>query len=513
MKKLLIIAALIAALFVSPARAASIYYSSPSGSGTACAIEAPCSLTTGLGKLTSGSTLYLMAGTYGQLLKVTQSGVTVAGYPGQVAIINPPTTSSQYTPALSVSGSNNTVQHLEVTFPSGKGVEVSGNGNTVTDINAHIFQTSGLTVSGQQNTISNSSISEAWYQGVVVTGPNNLFLGNYVFHDVRSNDCAGGGTDCNGDRPGTFSIDARGANTSGTILRGNHVYESYGEGIMCMSCTDVIIEGNVVYDNLPENIYFEHSVNSIARGNFVYYSTNHEYWLSSSHPQAGITWANESGQNGPISNNLKIYNNIIVNAGWGIASNAGGSMLIANNTVVTNFTTLDIDPGTSTVENNIFIGPMGAHSGATFSNNLTSSPAFVGGAAYDPASYALQATSSAIGKAVALVEVSMDFFGNARDANPDIGASEYGGIVPVFTFTPTNVNTPTIINTSTRTPTRTRTPTPFLPTAAPTETNTLIPNATIAPTLVSTLTPDPTLAPCVWVVTIQTATHIEMDCK
>jgi hypothetical protein len=51
------------------------YYSSPTGTGTACSDASPCSLTTGLGKLVAGDTLYLKDGTYYQTLDITKSGV------------------------------------------------------------------------------------------------------------------------------------------------------------------------------------------------------------------------------------------------------------------------------------------------------------------------------------------------------------------------------------------------------------------------------------------------------
>ncbi|MFH0863552.1 MAG: right-handed parallel beta-helix repeat-containing protein [Candidatus Gottesmanbacteria bacterium] len=50
-------------LFTSPAYGAE-YYVSPTGSGTTCLNASPCSLTTGLGKLVAGDTLYFKDGTY-----------------------------------------------------------------------------------------------------------------------------------------------------------------------------------------------------------------------------------------------------------------------------------------------------------------------------------------------------------------------------------------------------------------------------------------------------------------
>ena len=69
------------------------YYSAPSGSGTACSLEAPCSLGTGTSTLRPGDTLYLRGGTYNDGINPTtgalasgggeSSRTTIAAYPGE----------------------------------------------------------------------------------------------------------------------------------------------------------------------------------------------------------------------------------------------------------------------------------------------------------------------------------------------------------------------------------------------------------------------------------------------
>ncbi len=56
---------------------AATYYSNPAGSGTTCSIGSPCTISTGVGKLSAGDTLILQDGTYtgvGQQLDITVSG-------------------------------------------------------------------------------------------------------------------------------------------------------------------------------------------------------------------------------------------------------------------------------------------------------------------------------------------------------------------------------------------------------------------------------------------------------
>jgi len=73
------------------------YYSAPSGSGTACSQEAPCSLGTGTSTLRPGDTLYLRGGTYNDGINPGVGGLasgsgessrtTIAGYPGEMPVL------------------------------------------------------------------------------------------------------------------------------------------------------------------------------------------------------------------------------------------------------------------------------------------------------------------------------------------------------------------------------------------------------------------------------------------
>jgi parallel beta-helix repeat protein len=493
MRKLFVIVFGLGMLFVPRTVFASTYYTSLGGSGSTCSEASPCSLSNGYAKLAGGDTLYLRGGTYTQPVSLNRSGtssapLTVMAYPGEHVKIAPTTSpSSTYDPALSISGSYNVVKNLEVTYPAAKGIQLSGSNNTLDGLDVHTVETIALMVDNEvgnthypekckYNTVLNSSFHEAQSSGIQVRCPHNTFIGNDVYHNVLFNDCPGGGGGCISNWPGNFSLDGPDGDASFTIVRNNNVHEGYAEGILGMSANNCTIEGNIVWDNLHENIYFDHSSNSTISNNFVYYTTNKEYWLQPEHPQCGIEFANEVDQPGTIGHDLKIYNNIIVNAGWGIASiTSGKNMFIANNTVVINNSdgiAIDMDPAGassgSVIVNNIFRGPVGNHDGFTFSNNFTNDPQFVGGGEFDPASYVLKSNSQAIDKGTT-VNIANDFAGNSRPQGSgyDMGAYESGsGGGPTNTPIPTRTPTPTLSPSPKPTPSPTRTPT-ITPTPTP----------------------------------------------
>jgi len=279
------------------------------------------------------------------------------------------------------------------------------------------------------------------------------------------------------------------------VIRNNQIYENYGEGVLCLYTDNLLVEGNRVFDNLAQDTYFDQCSYTTIRNNLIYYTSNHEYWNSASKPECGIEFSNEGLISGhPVGHDLKIYNNIIVNTGYGIAFWAGrapGSAIInntiANNTVINNFSYgegigFDSPSGTNQntiVENNLVqvVGtPLNSPtiSGLTFSHNMYSkTPSYLGAgdlvgnpllanssqsvdSSIDPNWYTLTSSSPAIGRALVLSDVQTDYFGTVRGSSPDIGAHENNvNGPPVATATPSP--TPRLTNTPTAGPTATRT--------------------------------------------------------
>ena len=77
--------------------AGKVYYASPAGAGDGSSYEKPCSFTSGINKISSGDTLYLLGGQYDLSARVNvgkgKSGTSskrtvIAGYPGEKAILD-----------------------------------------------------------------------------------------------------------------------------------------------------------------------------------------------------------------------------------------------------------------------------------------------------------------------------------------------------------------------------------------------------------------------------------------
>jgi parallel beta-helix repeat protein len=454
-------------VFTSPARAANSYYVSKSGNDSNPGTLAQPFLTIqkGMNKLAAGDSLFIRGGTYAEFVTISKSSVTVSGYPGETAVLDGSSllTSPAWSPQVTVSGSNVILQNLEITNPNGLGVwgsNVSSTNNVYRGLNIHHVNEAAMNI---------------W-------GSKALIEGNTIHHAGLMNR---GGT--NGSWPGVLFVgDVSRANAAPyAVVRNNTIYDNWGEGLIIGYSDNALVEGNILYDNWAEGIYIDGGSLTTVRNNLVYYTTDKQWWRFAT-PAAGIEWATEgrvSGYSAP--HDIKIYNNIVINAGWGIywwrgaTNSAVTNVIVANNTVINTAgygsgITIDNSSGlahsNSIIQNNIVAmngGTLasGSTSGITWKNNLWSrqggvsgqgdiiaSPLFVVGSGFDPKGYALQSSSPAIGRALALAEVSTDYFKNARGSAPTIGGIEYNGSAQP-TRTPTSTPTPAFTKTPTPQPT------------------------------------------------------------
>ena len=254
-------------------------------------------------------------------------------------------------------------------------------------------------------------------------------------------------------------------------LRGNRIFENYGEGILTgyMNCVDQVIEGNVVYDNYAVQIYC-HRVDSLAvRGNLFYHTGNPDFFRDGG-PSGGIVVSNETQFDTPPGKNITITNNIVIGCGvnfevWSGSYNVE-NLLVAHNIFINASVSNAVgframSYSNVRFENNLIlqdentVAGFSVRPGITFSHNLwsrnpieaVSSPNDIIGDpvlynAYatllagnvDPAWYKLQDTSPAISAAKTLSEVVMDYWGAARDNNPDMGAHEYDNSTHIGNF-------------------------------------------------------------------------------
>ena len=422
-----------------------VFYVSPSGSdGSPGTLTEPFrTLKKGTSVLRAGDLLYLRAGTYQEWLRITSSGtasqpIMVSGFPGETAVVD----GADYTipgidgtPLVELLGSYLMVSDLTVTEGSDMGVGSYGPNNTVSNIFAH----------------------HNWGWGIVLTGNDNLVQGSRAwsnsmmnYHATMSSGWGGGITCCR--YPDRCTI------------RNNTSWENWGEGISTFEATQTLIEGNTSYDN-QQNFYISDTKYSTMQRNLSYCTPGNE--IDPYYMQNGILVGDEKGVliNGaryPSSDN-SIVNNMVVGCDTNLAASAKASSnnLYAHNTFVNADSAYNPEPasvlvwsGTPTnmrFYNNITVQEDGLpiavfeSSVVIFSNNLWSKNP--GSAAWrtgdvlgspmlskigsispgllTPSYFTIDAVSPARGRAMALPEVPVDFFGHLRDSTPDIGAHEY----------------------------------------------------------------------------------------
>ncbi len=501
------------------ARAANYYYVSLSGNDSNPGTQAQPfrTIQKGLNTLIAGDTLYIRAGTYTEKIVINVSGsssayITISAYPGETAIIdgnNTLPTGGIYSTLISMSGSYLIFNRLEVMNSLGRGIQSSGEYNQIINSNIHNTQDIGIYLVGNHNLAENNKVWRA--------------------SDVNYNHNAPGGWS------GGIIFGASRTPTNGEFatIRNNLIYQNSGEGIDCEYTNNGLVENNIVWDNYAENIYIDTCNTTTIRNNLVYYTTDKQYWRGTDHPASGIGLSNEGIQTYPFGHDLKIYNNIIVNTGsaihfW-IDAAAEASLVnvtIAHNTIVSNYSygsgiVIESAAHQNTIVENNIVSVLGTPlsssnvAGITYSNNLWSkTPSFISNGdivanpllvnsaqsvdiSIDPGWFKQTSSSPSINKAL-VTNISTDFFGNARNSSPDMGADEF--IPSVLTSTPSNTNTPTLTstytptNTPTGSSTPTNTPTPtYTRTNMPTATNT--PTNTTAATYTRTNTPTATHTP------------------
>ena len=462
--------------------------------------------------LTAGSTLYIYAGVYNQQLKITKSGtssaaITVSPVGGNVAI----DLQRLASPALEVRASYVTVSGLEVRNASDICVNLAGTNITVSGLAVHDCGNHGI----QAN---NSSLIN--------------ILNSRVYRAVLSNSArtlsSGWGS----------GIKIRESST--VLIRGNTVYNNYGEG-MGTRGTNITIRGNLVYNNYSVNIY-TNSENALIERNFVYCTPNSGFERSGL-PAVGIGMGEEYFAGwGARLRNARVLNNVVAFCrnsirymgaddavvGGGLKSaviayntlygstnaalsivyeSAQAGNLIANNIIwqaQNNLTAID-NPGGIAFQNNLWkVAPAAA---LRSPGDRYGDPRFASPPAYTAESYRPSSASPAA-RAAANIGIQTDYFARPRGPVYDIGAIQFSSTSATSVITTQSLpsRTPTARPTNTlvpATPQHTASPVPTLvqptntlPPATPQNTASPVPPITstpVEPALTSTALP-PTAA-------------------
>lgn len=384
----------------------------------------------------AGDTVYIRGGIYNESVIIPNSGtetklIRVMAYPGETPVIDGGgTIPGEGGSLVSLNGNYIYVSGLEVRNSGYVGIYLSGTHNVVDNVFVHHSNQNGILINGDYGTVENSRV---WRNSL----SNEYALGNgYSSGLSAARDTTDGITDY-------------------AVMRGNEVWENWGEGISSFEANQILIENNIVHDNSNSDIYISDSTNVVCQGNFVYANpASYTYGYQS---QQGIMLGDE--RYSPPSANIKIINNISFghkgNFFWFQGLQGGGmnNVLIANNTFANSIgdATVSIANGTHQnvrFQNNLVLQDgtaavisVDANAGVSFSANLWSKkpPAaasgvgdIVGdpklaktGSLYTPEWFKLTDLSPAIHKAIVIPDVVVDYFGNSRGIPPDTGAIEY----------------------------------------------------------------------------------------
>lgn len=477
-------------LTVQKSATAAIYYVSPNGNdanpGT---IDLPWQTVNRsvTGRL-PGDTVYLRGGSYHEQVSVSSSGtatqpIVIAGYPGEVAAIDGnsysiPTTLYDF--LLTVRGNYVTVKDFEVRKSKQDAVAVTGDYDTVINLTVHDNYASGIILMGAYDTVRESTVFN-----------NSQDYENCTWKTGYS--AWGGALSCGpGSKYGTLS--------------NNTVYNNWGEGLSAytsgISVADhCMIQDNTSYNNGSVFLYIQNVTNATIRRNLIYRTADTPRACAAN---VGLQLGDE-GQT-QCNTGITVVNNLVMGT-WlnfsadrngGCTGNPLADSVIANNTFV-NALEKNYDSGynmavylrpSQTYSNTVFanniiledassrltpISVPSSHPGLTLSNNLysktySSYAAGPGDIVADPQLarsgtitagtltgnwFKLMPTSPAIDKAITLTGITDDFFHNARDNAPDIGAHEYTATsaislsqspTPTPTYLPGDLNKDRIID-------------------------------------------------------------------
>jgi parallel beta-helix repeat protein len=401
----------------------------------------------------AGTTIYVREGTYHEQVSihdkkgVPPAPVKLLAYPGETPVIDgeDKLPVDQWQGLIDIRRSD----YIEI------------NGFTITKVKGRGI----YAVNGSNIMILNNDINYVLRHAMNIRTSHSLIENNKVWEAARFN--APSDSHKPGDRgmwPGSLMVDR----THNVIVRGNEVYQNWGEGIICLISDSTIIENNIVWNNWAIGIYLDNSRWSRVRNNMVYWDNDKAYWRRAERPGVAIQIGNEVYSDNPNARgiNQEITNNFVLSAGIGFAfhnfeteDNRLTDVLIANNTFVDTYNpAIDIGntkPGYKhsnvRITNNIAIKSSsslvstGTMEGLTFSHNLWShsvSTQFrssddvvddpklartgsAKGGELSPDYFKLHNNSPAINKGLPLTEVTEDFFGTPRSGTPDIGGYEF----------------------------------------------------------------------------------------
>lgn len=459
---------------LNPAFATTYTVATNGNDGAAGTLAAPLrTIKAGFSKAVAGDTIQVRSGTYTEEIIVRKSGTAAApiklvAYPGESPIIDGNNTlPGQYGALVYFGGNYLQVSGFEIRNSLNYGVHFEGKYDVAQNLNVHHTYQNGILARGDYGLVENCRVWQT-----ARSNYNNAEAATGMWASALS-----------------AARDPENGITEGAILRGNTVYDNWGEGLSTYEARGTVLDGNIVYDNFSAQVYISDASDTVAQKNLVYATANSNTLFG--RPAPGIVMANETTKN-PL-NNVSVINNIVyaTSAPLMYTSNVGtnsmSNTLIANNTFVNGTagrlngtpTTVIFRSGAFTnvrFSNNIVmqedsypvISISSSQTGITFNSNLWSkAPASTAAAWNDVVGNALlaktgstaagalsgdwfklQSSSPAKARATVISTLLDDYFSGTRDSAPDIGAHESDGVATAPPTTTPPVTTAPVTETN-----------------------------------------------------------------
>ena len=416
----------------------------------------------GVSDLQAGDTLYIREGTYCEKFSIIDmhgdesNPIIISGYIEERPIIDGENLVSGLWHTLLFFENTEYIifQNIEVVNSRGSGIRIDENSHHITFHNIWLHSTGYDGIEANNSNYLTVEDSRLWNTNIV-NDKNSPWYEFFMW---------GGAIMASGDPDSTI------APAHDIVIRGNEIFQNYGEGINIFGHVNgAIIEDNTFWDNWAPSIFTPNSENIFISGNLIY-QTNDPRFLREGNPGSGIAFLNEPPPTRPgTMRNITVINNLVMGCNRNIAfwnDEVGGplqNVLFAHNTLI------DAHSNTGEEEHSIFISDA-AHENVRFENNIILQEDNSAGFGYadntgvsfshnlwypgDPPDnmqssndiyqnplvlrrgstepgelvyeyFKIDENSPAIGAGIYLPEVPEDFLGAVRPGSPAIGAFEY----------------------------------------------------------------------------------------
>ena len=216
---------------------AATYYVSSSGldtnNGTATSTPLK-TISAALNKAVSSDTVYVMTGTYVEMIQLTKDGITLSAAPNNTPVIDGQTTLPNVSNGalIMVTGNNNTISGFEVKNSNIKGTVSGGH---------------GVQLIGHHNKLSQMNIHDSWQYGVFANGDYSTVENSVIWQNskVNSSGTASSWAAGIGSGQNKSAVALKSGVTSYTVLRGNKVFNNWGDGITCFEVDRCTAENNM----------------------------------------------------------------------------------------------------------------------------------------------------------------------------------------------------------------------------------------------------------------------------